>query len=761
MKKSQPITVLILNQITMKSTVYFILLLPFFILSQSEIKGMVMELDPQNQYIPLLGANVFWLNTNIGTITSEDGTFKLPYENSYKKLVISYVGFKTDTLSVDTPKMIHHLLKASDDLGEVTVSVRKKSSATSYLSSQNISTISSKELLKAACCNLSESFETNPSIDVNYTDAISGTKQIKMLGLTSPYILITTENIPSIRGASQAYGLSFIPGTWVESIQITKGGGSVVNGFESIAGQINAELVKPTTDSSVFVNAFGSLNGRTELNTHFNKILSEKWSTGLYLHANNRSQKLDRNKDSFLDMPLSKQLNIMNRWQYSNLEKGLISFLNVRYLTDKKQAGQLDFDPETDRLSNTVWGSEIATKRFEISAKFGYVNPEIPYQSLGFQMSYSDHDQTSYFGLNQYDIRHKSVYSNLVYNSIISDSRHKIKTGLNATYDDYNERVDLDLYDRSEHSIGGFFEYSFDNLEALNLTAGIRVDHHNLLGTFITPRVHARYTPWEKSALRVSFGRGKRAANIFAENQKLFATSRTINIQSTGGNVYGLDPEVAWNYGVSFLQGFELFGRKADLTLDFYRTDFQNQVVVDYENPYEVNFYNLEGSSFANSFQAEFSLNILERLDFKTAYKFYDVKTQYKSGKLMKPLTSQHRVFANLSFETVKKDKGGVWKFDTTFNWFGKQRFSSTVSSPETYQLPSYSPTISTLNAQITKVFSDSFELYVGAENITNATQKNPILSSENPFGSNFDTTFVYGPIFGSTYYTGLRFKLN
>jgi outer membrane receptor for ferrienterochelin and colicins len=745
----------------MKSTVYFILLLPFFIFSQSEIKGMVMELDPQNQHIPLLGANVFWLNTSIGTITSDDGTFTLPYKPSYKKLVISFVGFKTDTLTIDSPKMIHHLLQTSDDLGEITIAVRKKSSATSFLSSQNISTISSKELLKAACCNLSESFETNPSIDVNFTDAISGSKQIKMLGLTSPYILIATENIPSIRGASQAYGLSFIPGTWIESIQITKGAGSVVNGFESIAGQINAELVKPTTDNRIFVNAYGSLNGRTELNTHFNTTLSERWSTGLYVHADNRSQKFDRNNDSFLDMPLSKQLNIMNRWQYSNLQKGLISFLNVRYLTDEKQSGQLDFDPETDRLSNTVWGSEIATKRFEVSAKFGYVNPEIPYQSLGFQMSYSDHDQTSYFGLNQYVIRHKSVYSNLVYNSIISDSRHKIKTGLNATYDDYNERVDLDLYDRSERSIGGFFEYSFDNLEALNLTAGIRIDHHNLLGTFITPRVHARYTPWEKSALRVSFGRGKRAANIFAENQKLFATSRAINIQSTGGNVYGLDPEVAWNYGVSFLQGFELFGRKADLTLDFYRTDFQNQVVVDYENPYEVNFYNLEGSSFANSFQAEFSLNILERLDFKTAYKFYDVKTQYKSGKLNKPLTSQHRVFANLSFETVKKDKGGVWKFDTTFNWFGKQRFSSTVSSPEAYQLPSYSPTISTLNAQITKVFSDSFELYVGAENSTNAIQKNPILSSENPFGSNFDTTFVYGPIFGSTFYTGLRYKLN
>ena len=745
----------------MKFTLQIILLLPFFLFSQKEITGVVMEQSSNNERVPLFGANVFWLNTTLGTMTSDDGTFRLPYDTSYKKLVISYIGFRTDTLLIETPKSIFHVLKASDDLGEVTVSVRRKSSATSYLSSQNITTISSKELLKAACCNLSESFETNPSIDVNFTDAISGTKQIRMLGLTSPYILITTENIPSIRGASQAYGLSFVPGTWVESIQITKGAGSVVNGFESIAGQINAELVKPTTDNRIFVNAYGSLNGRTELNTHFNTQLSDKLSTGVYIHADNRSQKFDRNNDSFLDMPLVNQINIMNRWQYANLQKGLISFLNVRYLNDEKQAGQLNFDPKTDRLSNSVWGSEINTRRFEVSGKFGYVNPEIPYRSLGVQLAYSDHDQASYFGTNQYDISHRSIYSNMVYNTIISDSRHKMKTGLNATYDRYNELVNSQVYNRTERSVGGFFEYSFDNLDALNLTAGIRIDHHNLLGTFFTPRLHARYAPWEKSAFRVSFGRGKRAANIFTENQKLFASSRQINVQSSGGAIYGLDPEIAWNYGLSFLQGFNLFGRKADLTLDFYKTNFENQVVVDYENPYEVSFYNLEGASYASSFQAEFSWNLMAYLDLKTAYKFYDVKTQYASGKLEKPLTSQHRYFANLSYELHSEKDGGVWKFDTTFNWLGKQRFSSTSMSPQAYQLPTYSPSISTLNLQFTKVFSEAFEIYLGAENVTNVKQKSPILSSESPFGSNFDTTFVYGPIFGSTFYTGLRYKLN
>jgi outer membrane receptor for ferrienterochelin and colicin len=595
---------------------------------------------------------------------------------------------------------------------------------------------------------------------VNFADAVTGTRQIKMLGLTSPYILIATENIPTIRGASQAYGLSFTPGTWVESIQITKGAGSVVNGFESISGQINVELQKPTKDDKLFVNAYGSVNGRIELNTHVNTKVGERWSTGLYLHGNIRDKKFDKNDDSFLDMPLAKQLNFMNRWQYTNPEKGLVSFLNFRFLNDEKQAGQVDFDPDTDKLTINAWGSEIDTKRIDVSAKLGYVNPEIPYQSMGVQVAFSNHDQESYYGLNEYEIKHNSIYANAIYNTLIGDSRHKVKTGLSFTLDDYEELVNTTNYSRKENSVGAFFEYTYDNLERLNLTAGVRVDNHNLLGVFVTPRLHLRYTTWEKSALRASFGRGKRSANIFAENQNLFSTSRSINILNTNGNIYGLDPEIAWNYGVSYLQGFNLFKRKADLTFDFYRTDFENQIVVDLENPLEINFYNLEGDSYANSFQVEFNHNTFEGFDVRMAYKYYDVKTQYNTGKLEKALTPKHRLFANASYETEVNEYGSQWKLDATYNWLGKQRFSSTASSPSAFQLPEYSPTIGTLNAQITKVFSPKFEVYLGGENITNVRQNNPIVSADNPFGANFDTTFVYGPIFGSMYYAGLRFKI-
>ena len=736
-------------------------MLPLISFSQNEIKGLIMEANDKNEQIGLQGANVFWLNTSVGAITDIDGKFTVPYKQEYQKLIISYVGFKTDTLTITEPLNVRHWLQPTGKLDEITVTGKKQATAKSYLQSQNVIFVSSDELLKAACCNLSESFETNPSIDVNFADAITGTRQIKMLGLTSPYILIATENIPSIRGASQAFGLSFIPGTWVESIQITKGAGSVVNGFESIAGQINAELQKPSKDDKLFINLYGASSERLELNTHFNTKVSDKWHTGLYLHGNTHNKKHDVNDDGFLDMPLYNQVNLMNRWQYTNSEKGFVSFINLKFLNDEKQSGQLDFNPKTDKLTTNSWGSEIDTRRYEISAKLGYVNPEIPYQSLGVQTAFSSHKQDSYFGLNVYDIMHNSLYANAIYNSIIGDSRHKIKTGLSYTYDHYDEIVNTIEYERTETSVGAFFEYNYDDLDKLNLTAGVRIDQHNLLGFFVTPRLHARYTPWGKSAFRASIGRGKRSANIFAENQSMFGTSRQINILNSEGKIYGLDPEIAWNYGVSYLQGFNLFNRKADVTLDYYRTNFQNQIVVDYENPREVNFYNLEGDSYANSFQIEVNYNVFEHFDMRIAYKYYDVQTQYESGKLEKALVPKNRFFANASYETrAQEGKTGQWKFDATFNWLGKQRFSSTASNPMQYQLPDYTPTVATLNAQITKVFSPKFEVYLGGENLTNVRQNNPVVAADDPFGSNFDTTFVYGPIFGSMYYVGLRFRI-
>lgn len=652
-------------------------------------------------------------------------------------------------------------VNSNEKLDEVKIKIKKRGITKSLTKVTNTTVVSSKELLKAACCNLAESFETNPSIDVNFADALTGTKQIKMLGLTSPYLMITEENIPSVRGASQAYGLSFTPGTWVESIQITKGAGSVVNGFESISGQINTELIKPMNDIPFFLNAYGSTDSRFELNTHFNKKISDKWATSLYVHGNTRVSKNDMNDDGFLDNPLGKQINLVNRWQYANPETGWVSFINFKYMNDEKQTGELDFDKNRDKGTTNFWGSEIKTERFDFTSKIGYVFKDMPYQSIGFQNAFSNHNQQSYFGLNQYNIKQNSYYSNLIFNSIIDNTKNKFATGLNFTYDNYSEFVNSYDVSRIDNSAGAFFEYTYDDNDKFSLILGGRFDYHNRLGAFFTPRLHARYNPWEKSVFRFSVGRGKRAANVFAENQNLFASSRTFSIVNTKGEIYGLDPEIAWNYGVSFTQNFRLFDKVADITLDFYRTDFQNQAVVDlFQSPQQVLIYNLDGKSYANSLQLDFNIELIKHLNLRTAYKYYDISTDYLSGSFQRPLQAKHRFFGNLEFETHIKEKGKQWKFDYTFNWLGKQQLPNTSTNPAEDRLPNFSPSFSVMNAQITRTFSSTFEMYVGGENIGNYRQDKAILGANDPFGPNFDTSIVYAPVFGQMYYAGIRFKI-
>lgn len=648
-----------------------------------------------------------------------------------------------------------------DTLKTVKVQASMRGLKKSLSGTANTTLVTSKELLKAACCNLAESFETNPSIDVNFSDALTGNKQIKMLGLTSPYIMITEDNIPSVRGASQAYGLSFTPGTWVESIQINKGAGSVVNGYESISGQINTELIKPIKDVPFFLNSYGSIDSRFELNTHFNKKVTDYWATSLFIHGNTRVAKNDMNDDGFLDNPLGKQINITNRWQYSNPDKGLVSFINFRFMNDKKQTGELNFDPKRDRLTTNYWGSEVNTERLDFSSKVGYVFKDMPYQSIGFQNAFSNHYQQSYFGLNQYDIKQQSYYSNLIFNSIISNTMHKFATGLNFTYDNYSEFVNLSDVSRIDNSAGAFFEYTYDDSDKFSYILGGRFDYHNRLGAFFTPRVHVKYNPWEKSVFRFSVGRGKRAANIYAENQNLFASSRVFSVLDTNGKIYGLDPEIAWNYGLSFTQNFLLFGKSADVTVDFYRTDFQNQAVVDVMNsPQQALFYNLRGNSYANSLQLDFNLEIIKHFNLRTAYKYYDISTDYLSGSFQRPLQAKHRFFGNLEYETHIVEKGKQWKFDYTFNWLGKQQLPNTRTNAAADSFPEFSPSFAVMNTQITRTFSSTFEIYIGGENIGNYRQDKAILGTDNPFGSNFDASIIYAPVFGQMYYAGLRFKI-
>lgn len=743
----------------MKRILLILLLLPVAIYAQQSLKGKVLD----DQGLPLAGAAVCWDGTDVSTVTADNGEFEIPYLPEYTTLSISFIGFENLNLTISSSEYISvKLIQAKgEELQEVVLDKEQKSLRRSMVKAVNTTTMGSKELLKAACCNIAESFETNPSIDVSYSDALTGTRQIKMLGLTSPYLLIAEENIPAVRGASQVYGLSFVPGTWIESIQVTKGAGPVINGYESISGQINYELLKPVNDIPFFLNAYGSSDSRFELNTHFNRKFSDKWSSSLFVHGNTRLGKFDMNDDGFLDNPLGKQINIMNRWQYTDAEKGWVSFINVRFMRDEKQGGQVDFDPDKDKFTLNNWGSEINTTKVDVSGKLGYVWPDMPYQSIGLQAAFNRHDQDSYFGFRTYDITQNSFYSNLIFNSIISNTLNKFSAGLNVTYDSYGEYLNTTDFSRRDNSAGAFFEYTYDNTDNFSIILGGRFDVHNRLGAFFTPRLHLRYNPWKDAVVRFSAGRGKRAANIFAENQQLFGSSRSLEILGAGGKLYGLDPEIAWNYGMSFIQNFTLFGKNTEFVVDFYRTDFQNQAVVDlYASPQRALFYNLNGKSYANSLQVELNYEITRHFNIRTAYKYYDVKTAYLSGVEQRPLQAKHRFFTNVAYETHIGEHGRQWKFDFTYNLMGRQRLPYTGSNPQRYQMGQYSPSFSLMNAQVTRTFSSVFEAYLGAENLSNYKQNKAILGNDDPFGPYFDSSIIYAPVFGQMYYAGMRFKI-
>ena len=751
----------------------FFLLWSVTLISQN-LSGMVVEILDNNE-VPVVGANIYLVDGSKGVVSDQNGNFLINDIKDAKEFVVSYVGYLNDTLQTKS-KYSKVILKPDTSLEAITINFKEKSSSVSLLSSANVLKISSEELLKAACCNLAESFETTPSIDVNFSDAISGRKQINMLGLASPNILISVENIPSIRGALNAYGLTFIPGTWIESIQVAKGSGSVVNGYESVSGQINAELLKPMSDKKFFANAYYNSMERFELNTHYSTKLTEKIDYGLYLHADKKDNRDDHNNDNFGDTPTGQQINILNRFQYTNAIKGLVGFFDINYVGDERVYGEIDyFDPAIipGPPINDSWGGSADSNIIRSTLKFGYVDPDITYRSLGLQLSYSNVDQGADFGNSFHDTRHASFYSNLVYNSIIGDTRSKIKTGISFAHDNYEESVNnlntsfFDL-DRTEKSIGAFFEYNYDNLDNLNLSAGIRYDNHNIIGNFISPRLHIRYQALPKTTIKMSAGKANRIANLFSENQKLFYSSRLISFSSADAssefmsyNYFDMKPEVAWNYGASIIQSFKLFGKDSQLIIDYYITDFESRVVVDWESPSNILFYNLVGRSYAKSFQAQFSYSLANSIDLLFAYKNTDAKTDYISGRLQNPLTPSNRFFLNLSYDGPSNEKSRKWKFDVTYNHLGKQRIPSTIQNPEIFRLDPFSSKLDLINSQITRVFSDSFEVYLGVENLTNYKQTDGIISNSDPFGQYFDATMVYGPVSGRMSYLGLRYKIN
>ena len=717
---------------------FLLLCVPVF----SQMKGIVYGTNDKGK-APVFGAKLKLLQARTGTITSDGGTFELILpKNLPDTLVISAFGYYSDTILLDKKDRFISLeinLFSDKLLPEILVEIRRETHAISRLKTLHVEEINSGELRKAACCNLSESFETNASVDVNITDAVSGAKKIQMMGLDGVYTQIQLENIPYLRGLESSFGLNSLPGTWIESIQITKGTGNVVNGYESMAGLVNLELKKPAEMEKFFANAYLNAFGRAEINVNAGQILSKRWSTGTFAHASGMFGDMDNNNDGFRDVPKGTNFAIMNRWAYQG--KKMEAQFGVNGYLDQKNGGQTGFSRS---VQDGKYGVQLDSKHLDLFAKTGFFLRK-PYNSIGvvYNLKYQTIDAK--FGNRNFQGVEKRGYVNAIFDGIIGTTDHKIKLGTSAVYIDMQQKQDSMTDNRIEIVPGIFGEYTYSGMR-LTSVLGSRLDYHNLFGLQFSPRLHAKYILTEKTDLRFTAGKGWRVPNFMVDNISLLASSKTWL------RPVELLPEISWNFGGSIVQEFKLFKQKANLTLDYYHTLFQNQLIVDRDqDPQAIQFKNLDGKSYSNSFQAELSFSVVKNLNMRVAYKFLDVKSEYAGKMQQQVMIPRQRGFFNIAYITRNKR----WEYDATLSVFGESRLPGIAPTDGV----EYSKVYPMVNAQITHVIR-KWDLYIGGENLTNFKQKNAVIDAENPFGNKFDATRIWGPVMGINIYAGVRYAI-
>lgn len=723
------------------------------VLGQKNIEGEVFGILENGTEIKLIGANIYWENVNIGTTSDENGKFKLEYLDG-KNLIVSFVGFKTETLKVSSNEfIIIKLIEIPKNIQEVVAQAKRPGESINYLSAEKITHISHKELIKAACCNLSESFERNPSIDVAYADAITGIKQIEALGMSGIYTAIALENIPFIRGLYSINGLSSLPGPWINSIYYSKGAMSVVNSHESITGGINIELKEIFDLYETFhYNIYFDNEKRFESNAIFRNIFNDNLATAFYANFSSRKSKIDHNSDGFYDMPEFENISLMNRWQFysDNLEGNI----HVFYNKENKTGGILK------RSSPNAFIFKSNSNLLSLATKIGYNFSEEHANSIGTQFQITSYDNSIIIGKRLIDANQLSFYGNLIYQTEIVDEIYEIKTGVNANIDKFEEEF-LNLY-KNDFLLYGLFLENVINFGNINLILGFRNDIVSNYGLIFSPRLNLKYHINEDLIFRVGGGKGFRKYNLSSDNMQLYASNKRIIFNNfTYENLNDII-EIGWNYGGSLTYHFAINDEEAYISFDYYRTIFSKSVVVDLlSNSQDIYFSSLANGSYSNSFLIEFGGFILSDLEIKAAYKYLDSKIKVNNKFEQKPFISKNRILFNLSynfglFDSQKKN----FQVNLNANWFDKKRLPNTKNNPPEFVLPEFSKSFYTVNSQLNYFASDKFLVYLGVENLLDFRQNKLILDYQNPDSNFFDASIIWGPTQARMGYFGIRHSL-
>ena len=742
---------------TNKIILITLLLLAFTttVFAQGFIEGTVYEEAENGQRTPLPGVNVYWKIVNEGTVTDANGHYKIPLHERIGCLVFSCISYENDTVHhMVEPAHYDHVFQAVHMLNEVEIAARQKATYINPIKAIAVQEITSENLKRAACCTLAGSFENNASVDVNYSDAVTGAKQIQLLGLSGIYTQMMTEIIPNFRGLASTFGLNYVPGNWMNGIQVSKGTSSVRNGYESITGQINVDYKEPLKDKSekVFFNLYGNTMAMTDFNFNVRTKVGKQDGIMLFGHVSHNHMKMDGNNDSLMDDPMTTQYNVFLRYNHPHTGRFGCK-LGIKALKENRLGGQMDFDPQ-HRLDEgyNLFGIGINTERYEAFAKCGY-HFDRKDTSIGLQQQVTYHKVDSYYGLTDYNANQISYYANMLFDSYIVNDHHTYSVGASYTYDKYDEHLNDSILQRVEQVPGAFAEYVFNDNHHWSVIAGFRTDYNNYYKKLLyTPRLHVRFKTHDDFALRLSAGKGYRSPNILAENSTMLASARKIVFVDTP------KMEDAWNYGLNLTKNISFGWRELILQADFYRTDFVNQIVLDRDaDAHEVRIYNLNGKSYSNSAQIEANCEVFKDFDLTLAFRYNDVKMTINDTLREKPFVNRYKGLVTFSYAPK------TWQFDFTTQFNGDSRvpdLSGNATAVANHQNIDRSPFYVIMNAQITKKLGKHWELYIGGENLTNYKQDYPIISADNPTSEDFDASIVWGPLSGVRGYLGVRFQI-
>ena len=659
--------------------------------------------------------------------------------------------------------------------------------------------ISAAGLCKMACCNLAESFENSASVTVGYSDAVTGARQIRLLGLSGIYTQMLDETRPVMRGLSAPFGLSYVPGQWLESIQIAKGASSVINGVECMTGQINMEHRKPTDEKPLFINAAVMSDTKMDFNIASSLQMGYNWSTVILGHVSGNIASHDMNGDTLLDDPKMLQFNLSNRWLYM-ADNGVQVRFGVRALQDSRLGGQVLtaedgskvlYDKDDFKLSVVdaaglvnPWGSDILNRSINGYLKVGVPLNESNSQNIALVADYSYQDMDSWFGATKYLANQHSSFFNLLYQNEINES-HKFTVGLNGTYDIYNEDFLRRVYvinggetgwtGRTDlANVGVFGEYTFKAGEKFSSIVGLRGDWFYGQGFKVSPRVTLKYMPVDEIVIRANGGRGLRYSTPLVDNIGVFSTGKRFS-GAYGDHIL----EDAWTFGGNITY-YLPFGASSNtyLSVDYFRTQFAQQMVVDYERYQDqIDFYALNGRrSYTDNFQLDFSVDPIERFNITATFRYTNARIELADrGLVEKPMTSRFKGVLNLQYATNLNK----WIFDFTASLNGSCRVynfmeflnedGSSTLEPKDGVARLYkngrTPVYPLLYAQVTRRFK-GWDVYVGAENLTNFRQKQVLIGQRdvngviNPRFASFDASCIWGPLMGIKAHVGFRFTL-